>query len=94
MVFRLGVRIDTVETTEWSLPKNSLVTMDVLREACELETRTKSNRLHALRPSSSERKMCRRSGIYVGKFHFGTLLFYPALALQGLAVRKCHPPLQ
>jgi len=51
-------------TTEWSLPKNSLVTMDVLREACELETRTKSNRLHALRPSSSERKMCRRSGIY------------------------------
>ena len=43
-----------VKTTEWSLPKNSLVTVEVQREAHELETSTKSNRLHALR-SMNER---------------------------------------
>jgi len=41
---------DCAKTTEWSLPKNSLATVEVQREAHELETRTKSNRLNALRP--------------------------------------------
>ena len=32
-----------VRTIEWSLPKNSLVTVHVQREAHELKTRTKSH---------------------------------------------------
>jgi len=44
--------LTAVKTTEWSLPKNSLVTVEVQREAHELETSTKSNSLHALRPVS------------------------------------------
>ena len=43
-----------VGTIEWSLPKNSLVTVHVQREAHELETRAKSNRLHALHPVSEK----------------------------------------
>ena len=43
-----------VRAIEWSLPKNSLVTVHVQREAYELETRTKSNRLQALRPVSEK----------------------------------------
>ena len=41
--------LTAINTTEWSLPRNWFVTVDVQREACELETRTKSNRLHAFR---------------------------------------------
>jgi len=48
LVFELTV----VKTTEWSLLKNSLITMDVQRETHELETSNNSNRLHALRPVS------------------------------------------
>jgi len=44
----LVFELTAVKTTEWSLSKNSLVTMDVQMEAYELETRTRSNRLHAL----------------------------------------------
>jgi len=42
--------LTAVKTIEWSLPKNSLVTVEMQEEAQELETSTKSNRLHALRP--------------------------------------------
>ena len=42
--------LTAVKTTEWSLPENSLVTVEVQREAHELDTRTKSNMHHALRP--------------------------------------------
>ena len=41
-----------VKTTDWSLPKTSLITVEVQKEAHDLETSTKSNRLHALRPVS------------------------------------------
>jgi len=43
-----------IRTIEWSLTKNSLVTVHVQTEAHELETRTKSNRLHASRPVSEK----------------------------------------
>ena len=43
-----------VKTIEWSLPKNSLVTVKVQRETHELDTRTKSNRFHAFRPVSKK----------------------------------------
>jgi len=43
-----------VKTIEWSLPKNSLVTVHVQREAYELETWTESNWLHALRTVSEK----------------------------------------
>jgi len=42
--------LTAVKTTGWSLPKNSFLTVEVQREEHELETSTKSNRLHALRP--------------------------------------------
>jgi len=54
MVFRCGVALTFVRTIEWSLSKNSLVTVHVQREVHELETRTKSNRFHALRPVSEK----------------------------------------
>jgi len=48
------VALTVVRTIEWSLPKNSFATAQAQMEIQELDTRTRSNKLHIFCPDSEK----------------------------------------